>query len=452
MKKTMVSLAAASLIVTSAMAADKGIDIVTTGQAVVYYQTADDNGASVANTHDGLFGKDASSANVGVQLNLDADLKNNFTLGTQLTYLGTAGLEKNLVNATRQGVTSNLNSTTDEIALTKLFIAKKIANTTVKVGRQELPKSLSPLAYSEGWNVFKNTFDAILVVNSDIPDTTLVGAYVSGGTGMNLTGTADLTTRVNVTGTLAGPGTAALPITSTAYMLTVQNKSVPMTTITGSYYRLTKIGEALPVVGIAADAFWFDAKVAGKDLPLGLKIGVQAGQIAPDSQYNNIPLDDTTAYGVKVGLKPVDALSICVAFTSVDGSDTKANVAIKNVGTGIKTPLYTQMVANQDAIALDGNTFMLKAVYNTGDYGKIIAQGTFTDAGKSNLMSYTDAAGVEQGNDYTDLELVYKIKAGGVQYLAAYIDRTWDKVDAGLAGVGQADHQSIVRFWARYNF
>jgi hypothetical protein len=185
MKKTLVSIAAASLIVSSsAFAADKGIDIVTTGQAVVYYQTTKNNGDLNDNYNEdtSLFSKGNSSANVGIQLDLGADLKNDFTFGSQLTYLGTAGLEGNLVSDVMQnvgstttgGVTAN-NSLTDEIALTKIFIAKKIANTTVKIGRQELPKSLSPLAYSESWSVFKNTFEAILALNTDIPDTLIVG-------------------------------------------------------------------------------------------------------------------------------------------------------------------------------------------------------------------------------------------------------------------------------------
>lgn len=338
MKKTLVSLAAASLIVTSAMAADKGIDIVTTGQAVVYYQTGAHNG----DTDTTLFDQADSSANVGVQLNLAADLKNGFTFGSQLTYLGTAGLEKNLVDGTRQGVTSNANSTTDEMALTKIFVAKKVGNTTVKIGRQELPKSLSPFAFSEGWNVFKNTFDAILVVNSDVPDTTLVGAYVSGGTGMDLTSTGNLTP--SYTG-------GAVTVDGTAYMVTAQNKSLPMTTITATYYDVAKIAGS-----IGGNAIWADAKVAGKDLPMGLKIGLQGGQISTDSSA----IADTVALGAKVALKPVDALAVTLAYTSVDGSDSKENVAIKNFGTGIKTPLYTQMVANQNAIALDGDTFMLK--------------------------------------------------------------------------------------------
>jgi hypothetical protein len=399
MKKTLVSLAAASLIVTSAMAADKGIDIVTTGQAVIYYETND--GVDLFNTK-------SSVANVGVQLNLNADLGNNFTFGSQLSYLGTAGLEKALVDDIKQ-TAGTLYETTDELALTKIFVAKKIANTTVKIGRQELPKSLSPLAYSEGWNVFKNTFDAILVVNSDIPDTTLVAAYVGKSSGMGLDGMEDLSASTTA-------GDAA--IGGAAYMLTVQNTSLPMTTLTASYYALKDVA-----IADSADAIWIDAKVASKDLPLGLKIGLQGGILTPEAAG----LDDTTAMGVKIGLSPIDALTVCAAYSTVDDGTIK----VVNTGTGKKTPLYTQMIANQGSISLDNDTFLLKAAYNLGDAGKITLQGTQT--------SDNSAA----GNDLTDIELIYSVKSGGVKYLAAYITKDYE-VDTSDV--------DIIRVWARYAF
>ncbi|MCD6433877.1 MAG: hypothetical protein J7L21_07530 [Sulfurimonas sp.] len=424
MKKTLVSLAAASLIVTSAMAADKGIDIVTTGQAAVYYETHQDDG----NTDTTLFDKDNSAANVGIQLNLDADLKNNFTFGSQLTYLGTAGIEHNLVGGVRQtasnvnGVTHN--DLTDEIALTKIFIAKKIGNTTVKVGRQELPKSLSPFAFSEGWNVFKNTFEAILVVNSDIPDTTLVGAYVSAAN--SSIGNISTFNDIGNTGATGSGG---------AYLATVQNKSVPMATITVSYYDVAK---AIGSDGVSV--MWGDVAVAGKDLPMGLKLGVQGGTIQTDTNG----WSDTTAYGVKVGLKPIDALALCVAYTSVDGDNNKANVTMSNVGTGVKTPLYTQMILNQNAIKLDSDTYMLKAVYNTGDYGKIIAQYAGSTAGKSNVMG--------ADKDYAEFDLVYKVKAAGVNYLVAYMNRNIDKGGNMGLTTAAAETDDRVRVVARYKF
>jgi len=404
MKKIIVSLAAVAALTTGAMAADKGIDIVTTGQAVVYYQTADIDVAG----DKGFFDKDNSAANVGLQLNLNADLKNNFTFGSQLTYLGTAGLEKNLVSSVMQtGGTTVQGSTTDDIALTKIFVAKKIGNTTVKIGRQELPKSLSPLAFSEGWNVYKNTFDAILAVNTDLPNTTLVGAYVSGGTAQSLGSTADATT-------------AGLNIVDGSYMLTAQTTAIPMTTLTASYYTMHGINQTAASAGIAADAYWVDAKIAGKDLPMGLKIGLQYGNIDPDT------LKDTTAYGVRASIKAMDALTVCAAYTDVDDGV----VAVKNVGTGIKTPLFTQMVANQDSIALDNSTWMLAVNYSLGDMGTVILRGTDTDDNSA------------ANNDLTEIDAIYKVKAGGVDYLAAYVMRDYDT---------SAD-VDVIRVWARYNF
>jgi len=409
MKKTLVSIAAASLIVSSAMAADKGIDIVTTGQAVVYYQTTSNNG----DVDTQLFDKEDAVANAGIQLNLDADLKNGFTFGSQLTYLGTAGLEGNLVSGTMQDVGGDVtnNNLTDEIALTQIFVAKKIANTTVKLGRQELPQSLSPFAYSEGWNVFKNTFEAALVVNTDLPDTTLVGAYVSGANTVN----GDLADFNNVS------NTNDTTVNGGAYMLTAQNKSLPMTTITATYYDVAKY-----VGNDGITAAWGDVAIADKSLPMGLKVGVQGGKIMLDTAG----LDDTSAFGVKVGLAPVENLTLCAAYTSVDDG----YAAIKNIA-GVKSPLYTQLIANNGIITTDNNTYMLKAAYAMGDLGTVILQGTQT----------SDESAAD--NDVTDIELVYKVQAGGVDFLAAYINQSWDNKDTN-----NADEKNIVRLVARYNF
>jgi len=425
MKKIMVSLAAVAALTTGAMAADKGIDIVTTGQAVLYYQTIDKDVAD----DKGFFDSSNSRANVGLQLNLNADLKNNFTFGSQLSYLGTAGLENNLVDSVMQQNNSSLinSDSSNDIMLTKIFVAKKIGNTTVKIGRQELPKSLSPLAFSEGWNVFKNTFDAILAVNTDLPNTTLVGAYVSksnkNGFAADISDFSDLT----VDGSPVGKGT---------YLLTAQTTAIPMTTFTASYYTLHNVGDHSPLgsgantPSISADAYWLDAKIADKSLPMGLSLGIQYGNVDPDT------LEDTTAYGVKIGAKPMPALTLCAAYTDVDDG----SVSVSNVGTGVKTPLYTQMIANQNAIKLDSETYMVKAAYSLGDMGTVIAQYADTDAGKVNRNG--------DNNDYNEFDFVYKLKAGGVDYLAAYVMTDYDK-DSALSSTHDTD---IIRFWARYNF
>ena len=444
MKKIILSAAVAAMAFsTSAMAADKGIDIEVGGQAVVYYETFDSN----KKDDKGMFDQDNSSANVGIQLDLGADLGNNFTFGSQLTYVGTAGLENNLVGTTKtSGTQSTKDDLTTQIMLTKIFIAKKIANTTVKIGRQELPKSLSPLAFSEGWNVFKNTFDAILVVNTDIPKTTLVGAYVSA---------SNSPTNLDSTDELLGATTKG------AYMLTVQTTAIPMTTLTASYYHLSGIGavEAVDfaaatatslqidavakVDGYSADAYWIDAKVKPMDM---LTIAGQYGEINPASDAPSISDDTTKAIGAKATVK-IDALTASLAYSDVnDGS-----VEMRNTGTNIKTPLYTQMVYNQGAIDLDNTTYVAKVAYNLGDAGSVsVAYGMTEDN--------SDAK-----NDYNELDVVYKIKAGGVQYFAAYIMRETDENtlsgynSASAATIAatlptSADKEHRIRVWARYAF
>ena len=430
MKKTLISLATASLIASTAMAADKGVDLDVTGQAVIYYETHTSNATGDA----GIADRANSNANVGVQLNVGGDLGNGFTLGSQLTFIDALGLNNNLVGDTNVkqvgGSVPNTKAlgstgTTDDLALTKIFIAKKIANTTLKIGRQELPKSLSPLAFSEGWNVFKNTFDAVVAINSDIPDTTLVGAYVAA---------ANRTTGLVGLGQMQDLTAAGLSVTNGAYMLTVANKSIPMTALTASFYSLHGI-DASPLGGgsngNSATAMWIDAKIADKSLPLGLTVGLQGGQISPD--LADMPTaNDTTAMGLKVGMKPMDAVSVSLAYTTVDDG----TVSVQNTGTGVKTPLFTQMVYNQAQISLDASTIVAKGAYSLGDAGTVIAQYGMT----------TDDADMG-ANDYSEFDLMYKLKAGGVQYFAAYIKRTWETTLS--SGYGS---DNKVRVWARYSF
>jgi len=73
-------------------------------------------------------------------------------------------------------------------------------------------------------------------------------------------------------------------------------------------------------------------------------------------------------------------ISGTLAYSTVDDG----SIAIQNVGTGNKTPLYTQMILNQKAIKLDADTVMAKVVVPVGT-GKAIAQYSMTTANEKNL-------------------------------------------------------------------
>ena len=144
MKKLVLSLAAAPLIMSAVASAD--VDVKVGGQAVVYYQTVDgfDNDA-------GMFDKANSRADAGLKVNASADLGNGFSAAGEVNFLSTLGLDGVVVNNVMMGRAS-----TEDAYVSQLYLAKTTGKTTLKLGRQELPKSLSPFAFSEGWNVFKN--------------------------------------------------------------------------------------------------------------------------------------------------------------------------------------------------------------------------------------------------------------------------------------------------------
>ena len=435
MKITNLSLAAIAVVAmtTGAMAdADKGIDFKISGQAVVYYETQDagdmdlfGQGSANGATTSGTAGN--SVANAGLQLNANSDLGNGFGLGLQGSALSTWGLENQLVSSTKQGGYASQGDTangTSYFNITKAYLTKQIGNTTLKAGRQELPKSLSPLAFSEGWNVFKNTFDAIVAINTDIPDTTVVGAYVSRANGSK----GDTTTFGKLAGGAMDEG---------AYMLTVANKSSKIVQPTISYYALKDITIGAPITTTdSGSAIWADVQV---DAGLPVKLALQGGQIDPKNG-----LDKTNVWGAKASAK-LNGVALSLAYSDVnDGA-----VSVQNVGTGVKTPLYTQMVYNQGNISSDASTTVLKAAMPAGP-GKLIAQYGMT----------TDNSAAK--NDYNELDIMYKTKALGMNVFAAYIMRDADKKSFGstagvstvptLTNVPSDDKNNIVRVWTRYNF
>ncbi len=404
MKKIMVSLATASLIASSAMAADKGIDFTTTGQAVFYYQSIEVDGSD-----NDLFTKKATKASLGVELNFNADLKNNFTFGSQVTYITDLGMNKALANNPIQtiGGTDDSDNIADDVAVTKMWVAKKIANTTVKLGRQEISASVSPFAFTEGWNMFKNKIDAALVINKDLPKTTVVAGYLDGSNRVffnnDMASFSDLT---------LGKGNAN-DVDTAAYLLTVKTKAIPMTTLTGSYYNLSG----------AADIMWASAVIADKSFPMGLTLSVNGGTIDVDDSA----FEDTDAWSAKITAKPMKSLLLYAAYSSVDDG----SFGVNNMATGQKTPLYTgPVVMNQHPISLDADTVLLKVVYNTGAYGKIAVNYSMT--------SDESAA----SDDHDELDVIHMIKAGNVNFTTMYVNRDWDN----------SDDWDVFRFVARYNF
>jgi hypothetical protein len=380
------------------------------GQLVGFVQTDDNWGADDLFTQDDVDTAAVDgdvTADFGVQLRANGNLGYGFGVGFELNGVTTLGLENEGYGAMQ--FASNPLQTNGTITGTGAWISQAyltyvMDNTTVKVGRQELPKALSPFAFSESWNVFKNTFEGAVVINSDLPDTTLVAAYV---------------TRSNANGVGAVMGEFnELNPDNDVMMLTAQNKSIENLTLTGTIYYAPEMFATEDVM-----ILWGDAAYAMGDY----YVAVQGGTVTGDG----LPVE-TTGFGGKIG-GTFGMFGAEVAYSSVD----EGTVAIHNLGTGVKTPLYTQMILNQGYIKTDSDTVVVRASADT-EYGKF---GIAYD-----ISTYN--ASLAATNEYTELDVTYSTKIGeSTELFAAYVMQTDDARVAPLD-----DTQSTVRVWARYNF
>ena len=127
-------------------------------------------------------------------LRYDANKKGAYNFGDSENNKAVAalamGVEKELANGFGFGaeidalyqLDGSFNKVGETAGLMQAYLTYKTGNTAIKMGRQALPKSVSPWAYTERGGlggIAHRTYNGITIVNTDIKDTTLVAAWVA---------------------------------------------------------------------------------------------------------------------------------------------------------------------------------------------------------------------------------------------------------------------------------
>lgn len=393
MKLVKMSLAAAVLLGASAFAID---NVKVSGDAKLFYTTADAGSVD-------LFQKDASAADTALRLSVTGDLTKNVSFGVTGYAVSTLGLENNLVSNTwtgAHGVTAgngaqflhntdlgagNTNGVQvdDQAWIGEMWVAATFGKTTAKLGRMELD---TPLAFSEKWSIVPNTFDAAVLINQDIPDTTLIGAWVGKGNGVNPLGSYDtddttpglqsLGLGIN-NGTIIGDNVVGAGanfntfMNGGAYAAAIVNNSFKPLTVQAWYYNVVNI----------ADAYWLQADI-NCQLVKGLTIGAQYADMSPKGGLEALGVtDDSSAYAFKLGYSGIENLSMSVAYSDVDKDGTLkiANVATNNLGSA-QSKLYTETWWTYGVVgAPDSESWNVTAEYDAKDIAKFGAYYTYSD-------------------------------------------------------------------------
>ena len=402
MKFTKMSLVAALLIGSSAFAIE---NTKVSGNAKLYYSTTDalsgydenvyNKSAATPRKSGDLFSKDSSAADIAVNLNVTTDLFKNDTVaisaGAGYTVLTTLGLENNLVSGvwgsshTATGSNSAYGAKVENANwMTEAWIAATAGKTTVKLGRMELD---TPLVFTEKWSIEKNTFEAVVVVNQDIPDTTLVGAYVGNGNGTTdgkvaLNGT---NTRLEVAaaGVVNTDGKFTTYGTDGAYAVGIVNNSVKPLTVQAWYYDLTRL----------ATAYWLQA-----DLNME---GILAGAQYTAQELKASGSDTADTYALMLGYEMKDVATIKVAYS--DSNDKGALTAANTATSTGASKLYTEAWWNYGYVTAKDTTAWNVAVegkaagIDLGAYYTQADQGTSNGAKDIDMKEFTVTAGKSFG-------------------------------------------------------
>lgn len=407
MKFTKMSLVAALLVGSSAFALD---NVKVSGDAKLYYETVGSTkkvgvnaggGATLKDTTD-IGDRRGSNGQAALALSVTADLAKSVSAGVTLNATNTLGLENSLVGGTWAGPLANAKTTRDGASyqnatanqwwIGEAWLAATAGKTTAKVGRQYLD---TPLAFTETWNIAKNSFAAAVLINQDIPDTTLVGAFVGESNGaanqtvanagngdspftgyVTYNNSLDALANIGVAGAANSTGGAG------AYAAGIVNNSFKPLTAQAWYYNVTNV----------AKAYWLQADVKVE----GLMFGAQYANMAPEDKVrfsttgatadiSALQLHDSSALALMAGVELKDIATLKVAYSK---TDDKGALNIQNTATGSQSKLYTEAWWNYGYVGMPGTTaYMLSAEGELKDMFGWFAQYTSMNVQPNDKMA-----------------------------------------------------------------
>ena len=442
MKFTKMSLVAALLIGSSAFAID---NVKVSGDAKLYYSTDDaksDGIGSIGTVSDSLFNAGSSAGQAALGLGITADLTKNVSAGVHATILSTLGLEGQLVNNVWEGT----DGTTDSWIIDEAWIAGTVGKTTGKIGRMELD---TPLVFTEKWSIAKNTFEAAVVINQDVPDTTIVAAYVGGSNSNSVVNnayghgiSAPAAGIANVVQSQNASNTTFQQFYNGAFAAGVINNSFKPLTVQAWYYDAPQF----------LDAYWLQADLDAADLGAkGLTVGAQYSR----TNYNAsndfaITTDsDNDVYAFKLGYEMKDLVAVSAAYSAtgkddVHGFGAGANIATYNGSANSKSKLYTEAWWNYGYVTRnDTNAWNITVTSPV--------QGMFDLA-----AYYTSTSTTRTGNtdiDMTEFTLTAGKDFGPLNATIAYIyTNADDQNDNTTDGVDNGEDFNTIQVYLTYNF
>lgn len=408
-----VTMAALISIAGSAIAADTITDSFKNGkfdgEAKVWYQSDDND----ANKH--IFDTENSWFDAGLRFSYSTDNYKGLGVGATFYAVDDLGAYENMANRSML----NVEHSDTGAWLGEAYITYAIANTSAKAGRQNI---LSPLVNSDDWPIFPNNFEALLIKNSDIPDTTLIGGYVWKERWMK------------------SDDQEFNDFHHYVLMVGAVNKSIPNSELTAYLYEADDDDNDYKKITESDDstiASYLEAKSKFKMFNLG----AQFIRIDPEAEGKG---DPTNAVGAKINTK-LWMFDMTAAYVHVSDG---ASLAAKLSDHHIKTPLYTATIGGDGDIAgrPDSNSYKLSASITPLD------QLTLTTAYAYYSMDSAKDYAVTVDGDCSEAD--FECKYTGIKNITMWA-AFWYADHEGIGvynGLNNEDDMITFRCWASFMF
>jgi len=248
--------------------------------------------------------------------------------------------------------------------LSEAYVAYTLGKTTAMVGRMFLD---TPLVSGSGSRIVKEAFEGAAVINTDLPNTTLIAGYVQKFQSRT-NGNGDIG---EFTKNFSTNSSANVDLDNGAYTFAAINKSIPGLTLTGayayvdSYYKTS--ATSTPANFVAIDGVvhvgYVEALYEGKVGEIGYTLGAQDYYNKFDDLIKAAGTDDTiNVYALKAGLS-FKGINGTVAFSQVSDDNVPGGAIISGLGNGADL-LYTDPVIAMNGYWRDTKSYLADVNYD----------------------------------------------------------------------------------------
>ncbi|MBP1681439.1 MAG: putative outer rane porin [Proteobacteria bacterium] len=232
--------------------------------------------------------------------------------------------------------------------LSEAYVAYNIGKTTAMVGRMFLD---TPLVSGSGSRIIKEAFEGAAVINTDLPNTTLIAGYVQKfQSRTDGSGNVGEFSRKNVTTN----SSVNIDINNGAYTVAAINKSIAGLTLTGAY----AYAEAFSAIDI--NIAYVEALYEGKVGEVGYVLGAQDYYNSFDNAGTQD--DSINLYAFKAGVS-FKGINGTIAYSQVSDDVVVGNAVASGLGNGADL-LYTDPVIGMPGYNRDTTSYLADVNYD----------------------------------------------------------------------------------------